>query len=137
MPQTPRTPGSTGMLSTPGKTDIALSGDLIEDRAHSAASGIADNMYIGGRCQDIVHSVPERRTVAGHIGLDSVIIPGEQDRAAVAADIAGHDDTVSRLCRPAGLNAIHNAPYCRRCDENTVHLALAGDLGITGHDADT
>ena len=121
-----------------GKSDAALAGDLIEHCSDTAPRGITDNMGIWSRCQNILYCLPERRAVAGDICFYPEIVPGEQDRTAMSADITGDDDAVSGLCEGAArLHTVHDASNGRRSDEDAVNLPFSRDLGIPGYDLHT
>ncbi len=80
--------------------------------------------------------VPERRAVAGDISLDVKVVAREQDRAAVAANVTGHDDGIACRCTGArGAGSRLDLADARRGDEDVVDLAAARDLRIAGDDA--
>ena len=118
-------------------SDLALVGDLVQDGADAAACGVADHMDVARGVDHALHCTPERGAVAGDVRVDLEFVAGEQDGAAVAAHVAGHDHGVAGTReRAGGADALGELSDAGGGDEDVVDLALARDLGVARHDAD-
>ena len=96
-----------------------------------------DGIRDATRGEECLNHRPEQRTVACDRGVDAVAAAREQDGAAVAADVARHDDVIAGPReRTARLDARQEFADARRRDEEAVHLAVAGDLRIARDDGD-
>ena len=115
---------------------LLCAASFIEDRADAAASRIADDVDVLGRVEHAFDRPPQGCAVTGHVGVDAELVPFEEDRAAVTADVAADDDGIARFCQGArSLDAVHNLTDAGRRNEEVVDLALTGNFRITGNDA--
>ena len=115
---------------------MALAGDFIEDRTDAAAGCIADDVDVLGRIQHGFDSPPQGRTVTGHVGVDAELVAGQENRAAVTADVAADDDGIPRPGQSSRrMDAVDDLADPRRRNEQVVDLAFTGDFRIAGDDA--
>ena len=69
-------------------------------------------------------------------GADAELVAGQEDRAAMAADIAADDDSVTGLGQgPRRMDAVYDLTDTRRRNEQVVDLAFPGYFRIAGDDA--
>ena len=77
--------------------NVALGGNFVKNRADAATCRIADDVDILCDAEHGLHRSPQRSAVTGHVGIDAELLAAQKDGAAVAANIAGHDDGVAGL----------------------------------------
>ena len=115
--------------------DSAFLCDLVQHCSYPAAGRVTDHMDIRNLLQDSLNIVPQRSAVALHLRFNPILITLQEDTAAVASDVSGHQHAVPGLCMAAGgIRMIQNPAHAGRRDEYAIHLPFSCYLRVTGYD---